>query len=304
MVITSTVDQTVDYLISKFKHKLNFYRINTDKLQNYQIKVTTSGVIINGPIGEITADYIDAVYYRKPMLPDMTLYDYKFHSLMQRDILTLIEGIAEISGKVILTKPSILKRAENKVIQLHFASRLGFVIPASLITNDCTDASSFCNNQTSIVKPLSVGRILELQKINYIQTNIVDQAIPIQNLEIAPSYFQKYVDKDEEYRVTIVGRSVFTVKIQSSDKVDWRRTTAKVHYTKASIPNTLVNQCLDLMKLLDINYGAFDFILKDGVYYFLEVNPNGQWLWLEQALSLNISSAIIDHLLGGNTIYE
>ncbi|WP_340025086.1 hypothetical protein MHI24_07845 [Paenibacillus sp. FSL K6-1096] len=247
-------------------------------------------------MGVIEDNSIDAVYYRKPMMPDMSLYNYKFHSLMQRDILTLIEGIAEIVGKRSLTRPSILKRAENKVTQLHIASKLGFLLPASLITNDSVCASDFIKDEVSIVKPLSVGRILEPTKINYIQTNLVDPSIPVQNLEISPSYFQKYVSKDAEYRVTIVGKCVFTVEIQSSDKVDWRKTTANVQYTKASLPANLINLCFKLMETLNIQFGAFDFIYRDGIYYFLEVNPNGQWLWLEQLLSLNISTAIINYL--------
>lgn len=89
---------------------------------------------------------------------------------------------------------------------------------------------------------------------------------------------------------------MFTVEIQSSDKVDWRKTTANVQYTKASLPANLINLCFKLMETLNIQFGAFDFIYRDGIYYFLEVNPNGQWLWLEQLLSLNISTAIINYL--------
>ena len=45
-------------------------------------------------------------------------------------------------------------------------------------------------------------------------------------------------------------------------------------------------------------FGAFDFIVTpENEWIFLEVNPNGQWLWLEQSLSLDISKKILDNLI-------
>lgn len=60
------------------------------------------------------------------------------------------------------------------------------------------------------------------------------------------------------------------------------------------------------MSELQLKFGAFDFIVdKDGSWIFLEINPNGQWLWLENKLDLNISSSILKVLskLEGSIIY-
>ena len=35
------------------------------------------------------------------------------------------------------------------------------------------------------------------------------------------------------------------------------------------------------MKKFKLNYGRLDFIEQNGKYYFLEVNPNGQFGWLD-----------------------
>ena len=52
-----------------------------------------------------------------------------------------------------------------------------------------------------------------------------------------------------------------------------------------------------------LEFGAFDFIVtNDNQWYFLEVNPNGQWLWLEKILALDISEKIIDLLDGKGRI--
>lgn len=52
------------------------------------------------------------------------------------------------------------------------------------------------------------------------------------------------------------------------------------------------------MKDMNLSFGAFDYIVTlDDEWIFLEINPNGQWLWLEQSLDLDISQKIIDYLI-------
>jgi D-alanine-D-alanine ligase-like ATP-grasp enzyme len=51
------------------------------------------------------------------------------------------------------------------------------------------------------------------------------------------------------------------------------------------------------MKAFDLIYGAFDFIVTpEGRYVFLEVNPSGQYMWVECATGLEITTALADAL--------
>ena len=53
-----------------------------------------------------------------------------------------------------------------------------------------------------------------------------------------------------------------------------------------------------MMEDFNLIFGAFDFIVTpEDKWVFLEVNPNGQWLWLEQSLNLDISKKILDNLI-------
>ncbi|WP_211234289.1 hypothetical protein [Paenibacillus taiwanensis] len=221
--------------------------------------------------------------------------------MMQKEILSLIDGVAESSGQNCLTRPSILRRAENKVVQMNFATSIGFKLPQSLITNVAESADKFIASNPSVVKPLSTGRIRTIEGWETIQTNMVVSSEPIDNLDVSPAYFQHYVDKvDGEYRVTIIGEFVFAVRIESSNMVDWRRKGARNNYQLVELPQQVLDQCFKLMKQLDLAYGAFDFIKVGQEYCFLEVNPNGQWLWLEQLLNIPISQKIVDYLIKGS----
>jgi glutathione synthase/RimK-type ligase-like ATP-grasp enzyme len=52
------------------------------------------------------------------------------------------------------------------------------------------------------------------------------------------------------------------------------------------------------MEHFGLNYGALDLILTpDGRHVFLEVNPVGEFFWLERCPGLPISKAIADILL-------
>ena len=53
------------------------------------------------------------------------------------------------------------------------------------------------------------------------------------------------------------------------------------------------------MDRLDLNYGAIDIIVTpDGRHVFLEINPVGEFFWLELRPGFAISDAIADVLLG------
>lgn len=65
-----------------------------------------------------------------------------------------------------------------------------------------------------------------------------------------------------------------------------------------SCPDGIIMKCYKLMDDFNLAFGAFDFIVTpENEWIFLEVNPNGQWLWLEKSLKLDISKKIIEYLI-------
>lgn len=272
LVITSSYDLTVDYIIDKFNDNLNFFRLNTDKLDDYNIKVYNDGWKISNDFYKISENETLSIYYRKPVLPDISFYPKKYHRMMYKEILTLIEGIVNSFEGKCLTKPIILKRADNKIIQLKAAKKVGFNIPQSLITNSNVFADEFIKKSKAIVKPISVGKInykdkTGRDKIGIIQTNLVNKNIEFDGLELSPAYFQSYITKDYELRVTVVNKKFYSIKIETDDDIDWRKSD-DIKYSFVCLPNNIKRKCLEFMKIFNLNYGAFDFIVSDGKYIF------------------------------------
>lgn len=296
LIITSSIDYTVDYIIAKYTN-INFFRLNVDMLQYYNISINENKWSISTIEWTINSYLIDSIYYRKPRLPNLSDYEPKYINMIQKDIVAVIEGLANSFDKYILSRPYILHKCENKIYQLQLATKVGFRMPKSTITNDTDYAQNFIDDCT-IIKPLTTGKIIFGDNVEIYQTNIIESVN--QDINKTPIYMQEYINKKYEIRATFVGELVFCVKILSSNKVDWRDENSTNTYELIDMPIEIYDQCIKLMSLFEIDFGAFDFIVDDkDNWIFLEINPNGQWLWLENELNLNISEKIVRLLESG-----
>lgn len=244
---------------------------------------------------EIDSENIKSIYYRKIDFPNLEEYNELYRPFIKKEILMLVEGVVNSFEGKVLTKPIVLRKAENKIFQLFLAKKLRMKQPKTVITNNSNYINHSIYNKEYILKPMGMGRI-EIKKnfFKVIQTNIVDREVS--EIEKCPTYFQEYQNKEYELRITIIDNNIYPVKITNQDKIDWRKSEDQNKYEKCRIPKYLEKECLRFMKELKLKFGAFDYIFDGKDYIFLEVNPNGQWLWLEEKLNLDISSKILNYL--------
>ena len=74
------------------------------------------------------------------------------------------------------------------------------------------------------------------------------------------------------------------------------------HFPHA-LPPEVQERCVRLVERLELCYGAIDMILTpDGRYVFIETNPSGQYIWIENETGLPISAAICDFLTAGKGV--
>ena len=124
-------------------------------------------------------------------------------------------------------------------------------------------------------------------------------------IALTAHFLQEWVPKHHDVRVTVVGQEVFAVVIdvQGSDAgiVDWRADYASHRYHPTSIPDEVRRGLTAMLERLGLSFGVIDFVVRiDGAWVFLELNPNGQWGWIEEATDLPISSSIASELQRGN----
>jgi MvdD family ATP-grasp ribosomal peptide maturase len=203
----------------------------------------------------------------------------------------------------------LIRRAENKQLQIQVARELGLDTPRTLITNDPEAVRAFARTceRGMITKMLSSFAINEDDKEKVVFTNPVtaEDLNDLEGLRLCPMTFQEQVAKRLELRTTIVGERVLTASIdsQASERAthDWRRDGVQLldAWQTYDLPPEVEEKLLRLMDYFNLNYGAADFIVTpEGRHVFLEVNPVGEFFWLERCPALPISNAIADVLLG------
>lgn len=304
LIITHKSDYTADYLINKLnENSIPYYRLNCEDIPNINYTLTHSKGF-NLEINGITNFH--SVWFRRTKLPDLNdIKDIQERAYIANEFDALLTNFYyTIKADKWLSFPENIYKAENKVYQLKTATSLGFKVPDTLITNNIVELKEFSQhcNYDVIIKPLNHGRVVYEEEIKLIYTNKLkkEHIENLSNFSLTPSIYQRYIEKEYEIRVTVVGNKVFSAKVNSQEnektKVDWRR--KKLTFSPYTLPHNIEVMCVNLLQKLDISFGAIDLIKSvDGEYYFLEINPNGQWAWIEIDTKVKISEAIINFLL-------
>lgn len=295
LIITCSVDETASYIVKKYSNVATFFRVNVDKFGEYEFVISNKDWRISNECHTVSSGDIYSIYYRKPMLPDLSTYDSQYHLMMQRDIISIINGIADSFEGKVLTKPSILRKTENKIYQLLYTGKNGWNVPNSYIGNSCTECCLYKKGE-SIIKPLTTGKTYGRNGWELYQTSIFRGIY--EDIGLTPIYLQNYISKQFEVRITVIERKYYAVRIDTKNKIDWRADYYNHRYSEIICPDSVIQKCYQMMDDFSLNFGAFDFIVTpDDEWIFLEINPNGQWLWLEQKLGINISKKIVEYLV-------
>jgi ATP-grasp ribosomal peptide maturase len=194
--------------------------------------------------------------------------------------------------------------AEFKPVQLAEASRVGLSVPETIITNDPEKAKAFAEEVGEIIyKPMSPAILPQgSAQGSMLYASVVTPADLAASDGIASTahMFQQRVKHDYAIRLTVIDENMFAVAIHAHSHtaaLDWRSDYNALTYEVIQTPPDVRHRISKLMKVLQLRFGAFDFLCDpDHGWIFLEVNPNGQWAWIEQATGLPISSAIADAL--------
>lgn len=306
LIITHKQDYTADFVINKLNEAgTEYLRLNCEDLANLDYVFSVEKGF---ELGGHTYENIRSVWFRRTQLPDVSAVQVSDSDkvFLVGEYEALLNNIYQcLSRKIWLSHPNAVFTAENKLLQLQTAIAVGFTVPDTLVTNKHETLKEFATKHRSkiIAKPISQGRIHDLDGsgIRTIYTNLIPQHLldSLDDFLLTPAIYQPYVEKSYELRVTVVGDCVFAAKVDSQSNentsIDWRR--EKAAFAKYSLPQDIQTKCITITARLGLSFGAIDLVkTPQGEYIFLEINPNGQWAWLEAELGMPISDKIIEFL--------
>jgi hypothetical protein len=313
LLVTNQRDITMDYIVLELQRRgIKYFRLNTELLPKYKCTMSYQSRqdwSIRTPNGEICGNDITSAYFRRPGMPVIeSIIGDEAVSYAVAEWQSLLKSLYMRLDGLWLNSPTNIILAEDKPLQLLLAHELDFDIPAACVTNDLISAKEISSKHNLIGKPLRQALITGVQE-SVIFTNRLNKFTDSDDsaLALAPIIIQEEIIKKYDVRVTVVGKEIFPVaifsQINKETEVDWRngaRTDLK--HSKITLPVNLERKCFQLVEKLNLKYGAIDFICDiDDKFWFLEINPNGQWAWIENLTGSTITDSIIHELTKSNT---
>lgn len=269
----------------------------------FRVKVDDSRMEVCYGGNRLDLHKIAAAWRRRPnmFIPDQTDWVKQFQLDEERKHMQSALWSA-IPEEAWLNSPSRMRKAEDKIGQLLVASELGFDIPKTIVSNSWAAVND--GLPEDIILKMHFGVIYGAENIRALYTTRFvnsPEELPLSDNPF-PGYWQPYLEKAREWRITVVGDEAFDVSIYTDERAkdDWRKpeNTTGIIYRREQFPDDQKEKCFKFLGHYGLKFGAFDFVEdSEGKITFLECNPNGQFGWLEERLNLPISSAISDELV-------
>lgn len=301
LIISNTLDFATDYVCLELEQrKLNYLRVNRDLFAKYKIVFDVNRleltISINGKRYLFSKNSLKAVYYRAPIYlrdiyqPGLS----KEAQLYRTQWASFVRNLAVFEKAFWMNNPVSTFRAENKILQLYLAQKSKFKCPHTFVTNSKPKHVK----GTYAVKSLDTALMRFGNKEAFTYTTILeDKEIAAANFALAPVVFQNYLSSKIDWRVTVVGETVYPVKVLKNNAGvfgDWRKDKGSLQFVSSELPKAIEKKCVQLLKQLQLSFGAIDLIETSRGFNFIEINPTGEWAWLVDAAELNIQKGICD----------
>lgn len=308
LIISTVADVATDAVVQRLINRgVSHQRINTEDFpfeQSVTIDYQAQGRALMSFSQSAAAP--TAIWYRRVRSParpasmDPGIYDFCL-----RESRTAMLGGVLTQAVSWMSHPGHVWIAEFKPYQLQIAKQVGLRIPKTIVSNDpVAIRAAYHEIGPLIVKPTRSGYFRQGDdEYSIFTSRLTEEHLDrLDDAKWSPSIYQEWVRKRYDIRVTCVGSRIFAAAIHSqtdpATTVDWRKTcNPDLPHSMLELPAQIIEKILNLMSRLGLEFGCVDLVLTpDGDYVFLEVNPSGQWLWLDDRLSMGISDAVADWL--------
>ena len=305
LIVTASYDEAPSYVLPHIAERgWKSFRLDTDRFP-MEVKISSredGSFVIEDGEEKVDSANIQSVWYRRHVDPefsgDLNPHFVEFGRRESRAHLTgCLLGLRSVKW---MSHPTALWAAEKKPYQLGVASSMGFVVPNTRVTNDAQAVDALGESGELVAKAVSSGYLKADNGYQAIFTSVVsdNDLHDLEGLSLAPVIFQRWVPKRSDIRVTVVDREVFATEILSqehaSSRIDWRATSSgDLVHRRFQLPQEEADRCIGLVSRLGLAFGAIDLVLDTAdQFQFLEINPNGEWMWIEDLAGHPISESI------------
>ena len=303
LILASRFDLTCDYVVAGLRRLgVTYLRLNSEDMGTLQLSLEPVApqlrVILDGVEFLLQSKTLRSILFRRPVYnrdygDDHRSPEARFSAIQWS---TFIRNLAVFEKARWYNEPASTYRAEHKAIQLSTAIKIGFNVPKTLITNNPYRFLDFPNECQVALKGLDTVMIRDAGQETFGFTTFSKvselSAMPWAS---APGIIQESIEPKLDIRVTAIEDKLFSTAVtinNSGVQGDWRAHKRDVKFSPFELPRQISSYCISLLRHLGLRFGAIDLALTKDTYYFLEINPTGEWAWLVDAACHPIDKAL------------
>ena len=309
LILTSDKDLTADFLIVELiNRRLPYFRLNAEALTTaeFTFSLAENGVrrVLSVASRTLDLDEVTAVWYRRAVQPSpIAALPPGERVFVAGELRHLAMGLV-LNPHVTWVNPiDRVFVAEHKLYQLQIARQLGFRVPRTLVSGNPSELRKFTeeNKTGTICKPIFHGMFFdEIASYSVYTRRVTPDSIDEKSVKCCPVFLQEEIPRSADVRATFIGSKCFVADIKGdASLVDWRDPDVSARYSESSLSADEQTMCEAMLQKLELKYGAFDFVrTPEGEMVFLEINPTGEWAWLEDRLGFPMRDAFIQLFFG------
>lgn len=260
---------------------------------------------------QVSSNCVQSVWYRwKPekFYVGDSMYDTLTKDFALEEWKNVILSLAGFVSEAVWMNPLLnIEQIKSKVLQLRLAQECGLKIPLSKITNDAASVQGLFSKPTLriVSKPLTALLIPPNRRIRPKEISKPHAVASSSRISIFPGIFQELIPNGNDIYVLIVGDSIFATS--SATKMDLGKDEQDLRVTKipskpCKVPEFVENGLLRFHKRAGLIFGVYNLVeVDENNFFFLDCDPCGAWLCLEDNLGSAVSEAVAKTLIGSKT---
>jgi ATP-GRASP peptide maturase of grasp-with-spasm system len=318
--------ENLDHTTSKIIRWLNHYgrddilRINIDDPQFNVLSITSDCAVVSTYFGDREILKKDLVWFRRSANTNIHLinkrkididleFSIKFFKQLEKD--KVLESLYCWILKNCKSIADPFFSSSRKLDSLIIANEIGIKTPNWMLCSSKMDLINFIKKNNKVVQKTfnHFHHYNSNDKVSYfIYTHLIENPEEYENY-FDTSFFQEYIEKSYEIRTFFWGSEYYSMAIfsqnDSSTKVDFRNynNVKPNRRIPIDLPTNYLVKLKKLMKRLNLFTGSIDILVsQENDYFFLEVNPIGQFGMVSVPNNYRIEKNIAESLIKKSTI--
>ncbi|MFI0206556.1 MULTISPECIES: RimK family alpha-L-glutamate ligase [Streptomyces] len=260
---------------------------------NWSLDDSAPSTLLSADGEQVNLKGLDLLWFRRHPKVDATSAG-EFGEFISSNQYSALRGMLRTEARRCVDPPETIAAAENKLVQLRVARNLGFRTPKTLVSQSPDKVKEFFSDLDGrvIAKPLRLGSSGGVIT-KMVGANLLDSPEVIRSCS---TIYQEFIPGTRHIRAHVFGERILAATIESED-LDWRPNLQAAKVTQFSLPSDVQNLLRKALSSLDLTMGVFDLkMTSEGEFVWLEVNPQGQFLFIEGMCDLPLKASVADFL--------